>query len=108
MTTIDFDKWAELAKSNPEAFEALRSQFLNNILSQIAEPKRHKFECLQWRIDQIRFTTKTPLSACIKISNLMWSSFDELHSKYYTDNSKITEPTMPKKTATILQFQPQD
>ncbi len=104
-TTIDFEKWAELARSNPAAFEKLRSQFLSNALNRITDSKRHKFECLQWRIDKIRQTTKTPLSACIKISQLMWSSFEELQQQYQNDDilEKIT--VRRHKSATILPFQ---
>jgi hypothetical protein len=104
-STIDFDKWAELARSDPQAFEELRSQFLNNALNRISKAKRHKFECLQWRVDKIRQTTKTPLSACIKISQLMWTSFDELQQQYNDEYSLDKIPTKLSKTATILPFQ---
>jgi len=102
---IDFDKWAELAKSNPHAFEKLRTQFLTNAVNRVSKPKRHKFECLQWRIDKIRQTTKTPLSACIKISQMMWTSFDELQLQYYADFSNLSPPPTQTKNATILPFQ---
>ncbi len=105
---INFDKWAELAKTDPIAFEKLRSQFLTNALSRIAKPKRHQFECLQWRIDTIRQTTKNPLFACIKISQLMWSSFEELNQKYNDDYSQPAISTIPQKTATILPFHTQN
>jgi hypothetical protein len=107
-SAIDFDKWAELAKINPDAFEKLRSQYLTNVLNKIAEPRRHKFECLQWKIDQIRHTTKSPLSACIKISNLMWSSFDKLAEQYdHTESDCVLRAETPHKTATIMPFQTQ-
>jgi len=101
--TINFDKWAYLAKSDPKAFELCRSQFLKNALQHIDKNKRHKFECLQWRIDQIRLTTKTPLSACVKISQLMWTSFEELHRQYHDDYQDLVSLT-PQKTATVLPF----
>ncbi len=101
---IDFEKWSELAKTDPQAFERLRSQFLLAALNQIDSSKRHKFECLQWRLDQIRDMTKTPMSACIKISQLMWTSFEELRQQYGEDNTPLIESK--KKSATILPFQP--
>jgi len=104
--TINFDTWSELAKSDPDAFETLRNEIISKALDRIDTPKRHKFECLQWRIDQIRLTTKTPLSACIKISQLMWTSFEELHDQYYdVPNSPIMSIT-PRRSATILPFRP--
>ncbi|MFV2059426.1 MAG: DUF3135 domain-containing protein [Gammaproteobacteria bacterium] len=102
---VDFDKWAELARRNPQAFEKLRSQFLANALNHITDSKRHKFECLQWRVDKIRQTTKTPLSACIKISQLMWDSFDELQQQYTDENSYTNKASQPDKSAKILPFQ---
>ncbi len=102
--TIDFDKWAKLAQVDPHAFEELRAQVLSVALNKIDKQRRHKFECLQWRIDKIRQTSKTPLSGCIKISQLMWSSFDKLVLQYY-DNAKQQNITAPaKKNATILPF----
>ncbi len=100
--TIDFEKWSELAKTDPQAFERLRRQFLLSALNRIDSNKRHKFECLQWRLDQIRHTTKTPLSACMKISQLMWTSFEELR-QHYSDDTVMADS--PKKSATILPFQ---
>ncbi|VAW94931.1 hypothetical protein MNBD_GAMMA22-1700 [hydrothermal vent metagenome] len=102
--SIDFDKWVELAQINPKAFEELRTQVLEIALSKIDKRRRHKFECLQWRIDQIRQTSKTPLSGCIKISQLMWSSFDELILQYYDDQQDLNASA--KKNATILPFKP--
>ncbi len=104
--TIDFDKWAELAQIDPHAFEELRTQVLSNALNKIDKQRRHKFECMQWRIDQIRQTSKTPLSCCIKISQLMWSSFDKLVLQYYDEATQKNTTAITKKSATILHFKP--
>ena len=69
-----FDYWADLAKSDPGAFEAERREVIADFLSEIPAEKRKNLERLQWRIDQIRRCSSSPLGACIKISNMMMDS----------------------------------
>ena len=71
---IDFDQWAELAKSDPQAFEAKRAEVIEQMIQDMPEQKQHRMRCLQWKIDQVRSQAKTPMSACIKISEMMWDS----------------------------------
>jgi len=104
---IDFEQWAELAQKDPDAFEKCRAQLLAIALNRIPTTRRHKFECLQWRIDSIRYKTKTPLFACMKISQLMWSSFDELQRTCNRVNSNVSLLTKKQKSATVISFRAQ-
>ena len=101
---IDFDQWAALAQKDPDAFEKCREQLLSIALNRISPTRRHKFECLQWRIDHIRHKTKTPLFACIKISQLMWTSVDELQRSYTTLSGNVSTLTKKQKSATVIPF----
>ena len=101
---IDFDQWVALAQKDPDAFEQCRAHLISIALNRITATRRHKFECLQWRIDAIRHKTKTPLFACIKISQLMWSSFDELQRSYNTLNHNVSFLTKEPKSATVIPF----
>jgi hypothetical protein len=68
----EFDEWASLAHSNPAAFEALRQTLIEHFIAQAPEERRQRLRCLQWRIEQERARCKTPFSACISISRMMW------------------------------------
>ena len=71
---FDFEKWSSLASTDPEAFEQYRKQVINNFIQDLPEEKQQRMRCLQWRVDSIRRLAKTPLAACIEISNMMWDS----------------------------------
>jgi hypothetical protein len=71
---VDFDQWAELAKSDPEAFEAKRAEVIEEMIQQMPAHKQQRMRCLQWKIDQVRNQAANPVAACIKLSEMMWDS----------------------------------
>ena len=71
---VDFDNWSELAKSDPEAFEARRAEVIEQIIQGMPAHKQQRMRCLQWKIDQVRAQAGNPLSACITLSEMMWDS----------------------------------
>lgn len=66
-----FEEWAELAQSNPQAFEQQRQQYIESFLATVPSKQRNRLERLQWRIDMERRLAATPLSACVRISRMM-------------------------------------
>ena len=71
---FDFEEWAALAKSDPEAFEAKREQAIARFIEQASPHMQNRLRGLQWRIDMDRDRSANPLSSCMKIFNQMWSS----------------------------------
>lgn len=71
---FDFEEWAALAKSDPEAFEAKREQVIARFIEQASPHMQNRLRGLQWRIDTVRDRSTNPLSSCMKIFNQMWSS----------------------------------
>lgn len=72
---IDFTEWAELATSDPEAFEEKREEAVESFIRSVpTESRRRRLRHLQWQIDGIRHRSQSPLGACIKITNMMWDS----------------------------------
>ncbi len=71
---IDFEKWSDLANSNPEAFERKRQTTVDHFICSFPEKRQQNLRQLQWRIDGVRRTTSTPMAACIKISSMMMDS----------------------------------
>ncbi len=68
---IDFDEWSQLAAADPPAFEARRAELLEAWIRRSADHRQPRLRRLQWRIDQVRRLSKSPLGACIKINDLM-------------------------------------
>ena len=68
----EFDEWASLASSDPDGFEKLRQALIDQFIQEAPAERRHRLRCLQWRIEQERARSKTPLGACIRLSRMMW------------------------------------
>ena len=71
---IDFEAWAALARSDPAAFEEKRVRAIEKALQAMPEPRQQRLRRLQWKIDRVRARCGTPMSACIKLSGMMWDS----------------------------------
>ncbi|HHJ16637.1 MAG TPA: DUF3135 domain-containing protein [Gammaproteobacteria bacterium] len=71
---VDFDNWSELARSDPEAFEARRAEVIEQMIQSMPEHRQQRMRCLQWKIDQVRDRAANPMAACIKLSEMMWDS----------------------------------
>ena len=71
---VDFDQFSELAKSDPNAFEAKRAEVIEQMIGRMPAHKQHRMRCLQWKIDQVRMQAGNPMAACIKLSEMMWDS----------------------------------
>lgn len=78
MMANDFDSWFDtmkaMAESDPQAFEAMRQQMIDEVIEEAPEAHKRRLVGLQWRVDQERKLAKNPLAACIRISDLMWDS----------------------------------
>ena len=71
---INFDEWAALARRDPAAFEAKRKAVVEATIAVADESIRARLRCTQWKVDRVREQEKTPMAACLKISQLMWDS----------------------------------
>jgi len=76
---LDFDYLSELYKTDPEKFEELRSQEIENVIKSAREKDQKRLRGLQFRIDATReIHAKSPMGACIAISKMMHESFEEM------------------------------
>ncbi len=73
-----FDTLLRMAQENPYQLEQLRNQLANTTINSAPEPLRQRLRGLQFQIDSKCKLAKTPLSACITISNMMHQSLDDL------------------------------
>ncbi len=99
---IDFDEWATLATADPAAFETRRRELIETFIARSHPERQQRLRCLQWKIDQIRDLSPTPLSACVKISNLMWDSLTGLGGLKESLEQLGKEQPAPLPRANIL------
>lgn len=69
-----FDFWAKLAQQDPGAFEEARRLMVESLIESAPARVQPRLKGLQWQIDHVRRRAPTPLSACLKISNMMWNN----------------------------------
>ena len=81
-TGFDFKEWSELAQTDPERFEARRNRIINEAIRRVPTNRQQMLRGLQWRVDRVRELKRTPLAACIAITDMMWDTFGDLHNSY--------------------------
>ncbi|GAB1256537.1 DUF3135 domain-containing protein [Aurantivibrio plasticivorans] len=74
----DFDTLKNLAAEDPDALEALRQQHVDALISSAPAEHQRRLRGLQFQIDAQRQIHSQPMSACIKISQMMYESFTEM------------------------------
>ncbi len=107
-TLPDFDTLKELAEKDPEALERLREEYVQDVIDSAPPELRRRLQGLQFQIDAQRRIHTTPLSSCMKLSQMMYKSFNELRYllNEMTDPSYPTPECEEKAPADILEFTP--
>ncbi|HID49274.1 MAG TPA: DUF3135 domain-containing protein [Chromatiales bacterium] len=100
---FDFDRMSELARTDPASFEQVRSLLLDACIARSSASHRDRLRRLQWRVDRLREQASNPLSACVQISDLMWSTFHQLGQVYHDPDGASNKAPRP---ARILPFKP--
>lgn len=70
----NFDEWASLAATDYPAFEIQRHRVIEAAIQQAPARNRQRLRCLQWKLDQIRGTARTPMIACLRMNRMLWDS----------------------------------
>ena len=112
---LDFDLWADVARTDPARFEVMRSEAIERLIQMSTTSERRlQLQRVQWRIDRVRERSSNPMAACIDISRMMWDSFNELRGQYQEMFSTLDGPSVPRKkvdsqvrTAKVLPFRKQ-
>jgi hypothetical protein len=109
---FDFDRWAALAQTDPQAFESQRIAAVNALIARMPEERQERLRCLQWRIDIERQRSTNPLQACVRLSDMMWESVVGEHGLLealrFGANEAMhgSKPREMDATANILEFKP--
>jgi hypothetical protein len=105
---FDFDQWSKIAQTEPEKFEAMRQQMIDNLIAQAPDHLKPRMAGLQWQVDQIRNQAGHPMAACLQISQKMWAHV-------LSENGLLNILKQPRKilnamndlpTAKVLPFEP--
>lgn len=99
---INFEEWALLASQDRAAFEEKRAAAIRQCIADIAhnDAARRRLTGLQFRIDMLRRRHKSPLGACIALSQMM---MDEVH-KLSTLDLMLSQHQTPPSRCKILPF----
>lgn len=79
-TLPDFDTLVHLARTNPDELEQLRVRLCNDLIERAPEASRRRLRGIQFQIDMERRKAGNPMAACIRISQMMHESFENLRS----------------------------
>lgn len=103
-----FDQLKELHDYSPEAFEALRSELVNECIESAPEYRRNRLQGLQFHIDSRRSLAKNPLESCITLSKMMHEEFWGLHdslevlSELRTAPKRVTLQSVDQQQSKLL------
>jgi len=70
----DFDAWAHLAATDLPAFEDQRRRVLEAAIREAPAGKQQRLRGLQWKLDQLRHTARTPMVACLRMNRMLWDT----------------------------------
>ncbi|MEW8506649.1 MAG: DUF3135 domain-containing protein [Candidatus Thiodiazotropha sp.] len=102
--SLDFDHLLQLAERDPMRFEDMRQAAIDDFISTLPKERQQRMRRLQWRIDQER-RNRSPLSACVKISSMMWEHMVGPQGLLgYLQGNIKHEQLDDKRQADILEF----
>lgn len=78
----DFETLARLARDDPQAFEVLRRDMVDDFIDHAPESRQARLRGLQFRVDAVRQLSKSDLGAAVKIYEMMWLSFRQLADEW--------------------------
>jgi hypothetical protein len=102
--SLDFDHLLQLAEEDPMRFEDMRQAAIDDFIATLPEDRQVRMRRLQWRIDQER-RNRTPLSACVKISSMMWEHMVGPQGLLgYLQGGTQTRTVADKRAGKVLDF----
>ena len=75
-----FDVLVDMARNDPQGLEALRTRLTRQVIDTASNDiARRRLEGLQFKVEAVRKKARSPLAACMHISEMMCHSLAELH-----------------------------
>lgn len=83
---------SQLARDDPQAYEALRSQVIESFIARAPQRLKPRLSGLQFHVDGLRrLSRSSALGATVKIYALMWESFERLNQAWQDFSLGSTE-----------------
>jgi hypothetical protein len=107
----DFAVLVEMAREDPQALEGLRKDLTEAVIAGARnEVSKHRLEGLQFRIDMEMRKAPNPMSATIRLSEMMCQSLYELQRSILTPDELLAESMADTEQAQVksqvLPFRP--
>jgi len=100
--------WAQLAQQDPDAFEEMRVELLDEFIKNSPTSIQKRLEGIQWKIDLIRQHADSSAEVLTEISKMMWESTQQLGQKQQDllnlCTGKETDTISNLESAQILNF----
>ncbi|MCZ6641901.1 MAG: DUF3135 domain-containing protein [Gammaproteobacteria bacterium] len=97
----DVDTLIEMAQEDPERLELLRRSMMAALIDSAPnEQIKKRLRGLRFKIDMERERAKTPMDACITLSEMMHESLAELHRALVDPQERETNP----EKADVVEF----
>ena len=92
----DVDDLMQMAQDDPEALERLREQLCAQVIANAPRQYQRRLNGLQFQINMERMRANNSLHSCIKISQMMMESYqqlqlslEEIHTKKILDHHDL-------------------
>jgi len=85
----------------------MRMQAIDKLIESMPEDRKIHLRRIQWRVDQVRQRSATPMAATIAISRMMWDAFYNLRDHYqeiFNDQTGGVRPRQPAESAKVISF----
>jgi len=105
---FDFEEWASLHKSDPEAFEAKRTDWLKTCVTDAPKKYQKRLNGLMFHVNTIRRLEKNPMQTCFKLTSMMMTSLNDMGTFFSDINSTLSNNNefaqAESTSADILEF----
>lgn len=102
METPTFDELRELFQRDPEGFEKLRTELIEDCICQSSGGNQRRLRGLQFVIEARRRVAGSPMKALLDIQAMMYDSFLGLHQALSVRKTATVPATLT--SARILRF----
>ena len=100
-----FEVLVDMARNDPEGLETLRRSLTNAVIATASsEPAKRRLQGLQFRVDVERRRARSPLSATIRISEMMCRSLQNLHASMVTPLNEQVKKGPVRAVTNIVPF----
>lgn len=99
-----FDELRELAQRDPEGFERLRAELIEDCICRSSECNQRQLRGLQFVIEARRRVARNPMKALLDIQGMMYDSLIGLQQALLDQQRHCTSP-LPKN-GRVLHFRP--